>query len=361
MQNHGGWNSDDHQNNLLGRFRLSVTSADESLAADPLPAPRARDPGRPARAAQRRANGRPSSATGARPCPSGRKPTSGSRRCGSSWPEGTTALGACSRATSCARRACSSAAIFSSRPTPVTAGVPAVLHPLPAGRRRPRGSTLARWLVDRGSRRPRPACSSTASGRRTSARARRHERRLRRAERAAQPSGTARLAGLRVHGSRLEPQSTAPADRHSATYRQSSQVTPESYARDPYNRLLGPRAAVPRRGRDRPRHRAGGQRTVEPEGRRAERLSRRSPSACWRCSYGPLTWNAETGPDRYRRALYTFRRRSLPYPVLQNFDAPNGDFSCVRRQRSNTPLQALTTLNEVIFVECCPSAWPAAR
>jgi hypothetical protein len=50
--------------------------------------------------------------------------------------------------------------------------------------------------------------------------------------------------------------------------------------------------------------------------------------------------------------LYTFRRRSTPYPVLQIFDAPNGDFSCVRRNRSNTPLQALTTLNEPIFMDC---------
>ena len=42
----------------------------------------------------------------------------------------------------------------------------------------------------------------------------------------------------------------------------------------------------------------------------------------------------------------------MPYPVLQTFDAPNGDFSCVRRSRSNTPLQALTLLNEPLFLEC---------
>jgi hypothetical protein len=63
-------------------------------------------------------------------------------------------------------------------------------------------------------------------------------------------------------------------------------------------------------------------------------------------------WREEKGSDRYRRATYTFRYRSVPYPALQNFDAPNGDFSCVRRSRSNTPLQALTTLNEPLFVEC---------
>src|SRR5260370_29647756 len=69
-------------------------------------------------------------------------------------------------------------------------------------------------------------------------------------------------------------------------------------------------------------------------------------------SFGPKVWHESTGPDRYRRALYTFRFRSLPYPALQAFDAPNGDFACVRRSRSNTPLQALTTLNEPVFVEC---------
>jgi hypothetical protein len=69
-------------------------------------------------------------------------------------------------------------------------------------------------------------------------------------------------------------------------------------------------------------------------------------------SYGPKVWNEEKGTDRYRRALYTFRFRSVPYPVLQTFDAPNGEFACVRRVRSNTPLQALVTLNEPLFLEC---------
>src|SRR5262249_19085999 len=69
-------------------------------------------------------------------------------------------------------------------------------------------------------------------------------------------------------------------------------------------------------------------------------------------SYGPKSWPEATGPDRYRRALYTFRYRSLPYPALQVFDAPNGDFACVRRSRSNTRLQALTALNEPVFLEC---------
>ncbi|MBL4885598.1 MAG: DUF1553 domain-containing protein, partial [Planctomycetaceae bacterium] len=70
-------------------------------------------------------------------------------------------------------------------------------------------------------------------------------------------------------------------------------------------------------------------------------------------SYGTKTWTDEdAGKSKYRRALYTFRYRSVPYPVLKNFDTPNGDASCVRRDRSNTPLQALTTLNESLFMEC---------
>jgi hypothetical protein len=68
-------------------------------------------------------------------------------------------------------------------------------------------------------------------------------------------------------------------------------------------------------------------------------------------SYGPKAWKESTDAGRYRRALYTFRYRSVPYPMLQTFDAPNGEMSCVRRARSNTPLQALTTLNEPLFVE----------
>ncbi|XZE53795.1 PSD1 and planctomycete cytochrome C domain-containing protein [Planctomycetaceae bacterium SH139] len=68
-------------------------------------------------------------------------------------------------------------------------------------------------------------------------------------------------------------------------------------------------------------------------------------------SYGPKNWYESQGGDRYRRGLYIHRYRSLPYPSLQVFDAPNGDASCVRRSLSNTPLQALTTLNDPTFNE----------
>jgi hypothetical protein len=139
----------------------------------------------------------------------------------------------------------------------------------------------------------------------------------------------------------------------SATYRQSSRVTPELLERDPQNRLLA-------RG---PRFRADAEVVrdvaLAASGLLDEKVGGPSvypPLPAFMLlppvSYGPKTWKESTGSDRYRRALYTFRFRSIPYPALQAFDAPNGDFACVRRSRSNTPLQALTGLNEPVFMEC---------
>ncbi|PYI83655.1 MAG: hypothetical protein DME26_14650 [Verrucomicrobia bacterium] len=67
--------------------------------------------------------------------------------------------------------------------------------------------------------------------------------------------------------------------------------------------------------------------------------------------YGGFSWPESTGEDRYRRGMYTFSKRSLPFPPLIAFDAPTAEGACPRRARSNTPLQALTTLNEKTFVE----------
>ena len=62
-------------------------------------------------------------------------------------------------------------------------------------------------------------------------------------------------------------------------------------------------------------------------------------------------WQADSGPNRYRRGLYTFFWRATPHPFLTTFDAPFGVQTCTRRFRSNTPLQALTMLNDPAFVE----------
>jgi len=65
----------------------------------------------------------------------------------------------------------------------------------------------------------------------------------------------------------------------------------------------------------------------------------------------PKYWKAAEVPERYRRTVYGFRKRSMPDPAMSTLDAPNADLSCAQRVRSNTPLAALTTLNEPIFVE----------
>ena len=65
-----------------------------------------------------------------------------------------------------------------------------------------------------------------------------------------------------------------------------------------------------------------------------------------------IRWVESPGPDRYRRGLYTWFQRTSPYPMLMTFDAPDSNVCCVRRERSNTPLQALTLLNDTVFVEC---------
>ncbi len=140
---------------------------------------------------------------------------------------------------------------------------------------------------------------------------------------------------------------------HSATYRQSSAVTQEQLALDPKNRLLERGARFRVEGeivRDIALSASGlltptvGGRSVYPPAPAYLFL----PPA----SYGTKTWNVDTGPNRYRRGLYTFRFRSVQFPALQSFDAPSGDAPCTRRDVSNSPLQALTTLNETLFMEC---------
>jgi hypothetical protein len=139
---------------------------------------------------------------------------------------------------------------------------------------------------------------------------------------------------------------------NSATYRQSSRVRPELLAKDPYNRLLARGSRLRVEGeiiRDIQLATSGllnpvmGGKSVMPP---APAFLFQPPA-----SYAPFPWIEETGPNRYRRAVYTWRRRSTPYPLLSTFDVPEGNTACVRRVRSNTPLQALVTLNETIAVE----------
>jgi hypothetical protein len=136
----------------------------------------------------------------------------------------------------------------------------------------------------------------------------------------------------------------------SATYRQSSHVTPSLRDRDPSNRLLA-------RG---PRFRVEAEMVRDIALAVSGLLSGKvggpsvfpfQPEGIWDNPYSDDRWQMSAGEDRYRRALYTFTRRTAPYPGLTVFDAPSREFCTARRVRTNTPLQALTTLNDPVFFE----------
>src|SRR4029450_2817827 len=123
----------------------------------------------------------------------------------------------------------------------------------------------------------------------------------------------------------------------SAVYRQSSRVTPQLLEADPANRWLAraPRLRVEAEvirdialsASGGVRRRVGGPSVFPP-----------IPDGVMTLSFGtPMKWETSTGEDRYRRAMYTFWKRSVPSPSLLVFDAPNADAACTRRIRSDTP------------------------
>lgn len=136
----------------------------------------------------------------------------------------------------------------------------------------------------------------------------------------------------------------------SATYRQSSIVTPELHAIDSENRFLarGPRfrleaelirdAALKESGLLSEKMGGPGVRPPQPAG--VTEVAHEAPK-----------WNASVGEDRFRRSVYTFGKRSAPFALYNAFDAPTGESCVVRRDLSNSPLQALELLNDVVFVE----------
>lgn len=138
----------------------------------------------------------------------------------------------------------------------------------------------------------------------------------------------------------------------SATYRQSSQVDAGKMRQDPYNIFLARQSRV--------RLEAEGVRDVflQASGLLDQRIGGASarppqPPGISELTYANAArWNESTGMDRYRRGMYTWFQRTSPYPSLMLFDAPDSNLACVRRERSNTPLQALALLNDVAFYEC---------
>jgi hypothetical protein len=76
------------------------------------------------------------------------------------------------------------------------------------------------------------------------------------------------------------------------------------------------------------------------------------PEGVWKTVYSSDQWVTAEGPDRYRRGLYTYWRRTSPYPSFVMFDAPSREFCTARRIATNTPLQALVTMNDPVYMEC---------
>jgi hypothetical protein len=136
----------------------------------------------------------------------------------------------------------------------------------------------------------------------------------------------------------------------STTYMQSSRATPELLARDPYNLLYarGPRFRVEAEMVHDIALSASGLLSSKMYG---PSVFPYQPQGVWDIPYSDDKWVQSEGEDRYRRAIYTFMRRSAPYPSLATYDAPSREFCTVRRVRTNTPLQALTSLNDPYFFD----------
>jgi hypothetical protein len=232
----------------------------------------------------------------------------------------------------------------------VTEGVPAVFHPLPPDAPLNR-LTLARWLVDENN----PLTARVIANRywetifgiglvRTS------EEFGAQGEQPSHPELLDWLATELVR-EKWDMKKFLKLLVTSATYRQSSKVTPELVERDPENRLLA-------RG---PRFRMSAE-MVRDQALAVSGLFSRTmfgpsvrplrPALGLAAAFGGgLDWQASSGDDRHRRALYTEWRRTSPYPSMVTFDAPNREVCTLRRNRTNTPLQALVTMNDPVYVE----------
>ena len=146
----------------------------------------------------------------------------------------------------------------------------------------------------------------------------------------------------------------------SATYRQSAVASAEALARDPDNRLLtrSPRLRLEaEQVRDQAlavsgllSRKIGGPSAYPPQ-----------PEGVWQVVYSGAAWNTPEGEDRYRRGIYTYLRRTSPYPSFIAFYSTSRETCTVRRIRTNTPLAALVTLNDPVYLECAQHLAIAAR
>jgi uncharacterized protein YoaH (UPF0181 family) len=132
----------------------------------------------------------------------------------------------------------------------------------------------------------------------------------------------------------------------SATYQQFSGTNPELQKQDPQNRLLasGPRIRLTA---EQIRDQALAVSGLLSDKMYGESVMPPQPEGVWRGD----GWKTSEGEDKHRRAIYTYVRRTSPYPSMITFDSPSREFCVVRRINTNTPLQALVTLNDPVFIE----------
>lgn len=331
----------------IGRFRLSITT-DPSPEADPLPADVRRlltIPSEQRTSAQRRAIFSFYRTTDPQYAEANRKIDDLMKQ----WPYGSTTLALATRQRPRETR------IFTrgdwKRPADlVTPGTPSVLHPFPSGAPRNRLG-LARWIMDKGNPlTPRVIVNRVWQQYFGAGLVTTPEDFGKRCERPSHPELLDWLAcEFRDNGGSMKQLHRLIVT--SATYRQSSRMGPALQEADPTNRWL---ARAPRLRVDAEAIRDI---ALAASGLLSRNIGGPSvyppiPDGVLNMGYGaPMPWETSKGEARYRRAMYTFWKRSVPYPSLSIFDMPNADVACTRRIRSNTPLQALTTLNDTLFME----------
>jgi len=137
----------------------------------------------------------------------------------------------------------------------------------------------------------------------------------------------------------------------SAAYRRSSDVPRAEYERDRHNIELA-RGARMRLEAEMLRDNALATSGLLVESLGGQSVFPPQPAGTWNSAYSADDWRESSGRDGHRRGIYTFAKRTAPYVTFQLFDAPSREIACTRRDRTNTPLQALALLDDPAFVEC---------
>ncbi len=136
----------------------------------------------------------------------------------------------------------------------------------------------------------------------------------------------------------------------SATYMQDSKLSKENLKKDPNNKWYS-RAPRVRLSAEQVRDQALAISGLLSEKMYGPGVMPWQPAGIWKSPYNGLAWTKSEGEDQYRRSLYTYWKRSAPYPSMMTFDAASREVCTARRIRTNTPLQALVTLNDSVYLE----------